>query len=72
MSDFIKHQMSQIGIRMNGGLPRFQSQVLKQLKIPRINELSHSDKVNLIKAYDSQDLEITNQIIKKYCTQHAV
>ena len=72
MSDFIKHQMSQIGIRMNGGLPRFQSQVLMQLKIPDIKELSPSDKDNLIKAYDRQNLEETNRIIMKYCTQHCV
>ncbi|AND63063.1 SAM-dependent methyltransferase [Flavobacterium columnare NBRC 100251 = ATCC 23463] len=70
MSDFIKHQMSQIGIRMNGGLPRFQSQVLKQLKIPNINGLSNVDRENLVKAYDRQDLETSNKIINKYCTQH--
>jgi adenine-specific DNA-methyltransferase len=69
MSDFIKHQMSQIGIRMNGGLPRFQSQVLKQLKIPNINELSSSDKNELIRSFDRQNLEETNSIIEKYCTQ---
>lgn len=69
MSDFIKHQMSQIGIRMNGGLPRFQSQVLKQLKTPNINNLSDNDKRNLIKAYDEQDMGTINQIIEKYCTQ---
>lgn len=72
MSDFIKHQMSQIGIRMNGGLPRFQSQVLKQLKIPNINDLNDSDKDNLVKAYDKRDLEKTNHIVKKYCTQQGI
>jgi hypothetical protein len=70
MSDFIKHQMSQIGIRMNGGLPRFQSQVLKQLKIPSINGLSKTDRDEMIKAYDRKDLETSNRIINKYCTQH--
>lgn len=68
MSDFIKHQMSQIGIRMNGGLPRFQSQVLKQLKIPNIKMFNASDIDKLIKAYDRQNLEETNQIINQYCT----
>lgn len=70
MSDFIRHQMSQIGIRMNGGLPRFQSQVLKQLKIPNIQGLSKTDIDELIKAYDRQDLETLNHIINKYCTLH--
>ncbi|MDI9365453.1 MAG: Eco57I restriction-modification methylase domain-containing protein [Flavobacterium sp.] len=72
MSNFIKNQMSQIGIRMNGGLPRFQSQVLKQLKIPNINKLKLSDRTKLIQAYDNQNLDNTNQIIDKYCTQHGV
>jgi adenine-specific DNA-methyltransferase len=72
MSDFIKYQMSQIGIRMNGGLPRFQSQVLKQLKIPNIRQLSPSDKAELIKAYDNQNMDNINRIIKKYCTQHGL
>ena len=64
--------MSQIGIRMNGGLPRFQSQVLKQLKIPNIHGLGKTDRDELIKAYDGQDLETLNQIINKYCTQHGL
>lgn len=72
MSDFIKHQMSQIGIRMNGGLPRFQSQVLRQLKIPNIQQLCYSDKDKLIQAYDKKDLEETNHIINKYCIQQGI
>lgn len=72
MSDFIKNQMSQIGIRMNGGLPRFQSQVLRQLKIPNISQLSLPDKDKLVKAYDNQNLDKTNQVINKYCTQQGI
>ncbi len=68
MSDFIKNQMSQIGIRMNGGLPRFQSQVLRQLKIPNITQLSLDDRNELVKSYDNQNVDTTNQIIKRYCT----
>ncbi len=64
--------MSQIGIRMNGGLPRFQSQVLRQLKIPNISQLSLSDKDKLIDAYNNQNLDKSNQIINKYCTQTGI
>jgi len=35
MSDFVKRQLQQIGIKMNGGVPRFQAQTLKKLRIPR-------------------------------------
>jgi tRNA1(Val) A37 N6-methylase TrmN6 len=40
MSDFIREQLSQIGIRMNGGFPRFQAQILKKLRIPNIGNLT--------------------------------
>ncbi len=72
MSDFTKNQMSQIGIRMNGGLPRFQSQVLKQLKIPNISQLSLLDKDELVQAYENQNLYETNRVINKYCTQKGI
>lgn len=72
MSDFIREQFSQIGICMNGGLPRFQAQTLKKLRIPYINLFDSFDKFELIEAYDNVDYILINKIIKKYCTQHAV
>lgn len=69
MSDFVSRQMSQIGIRMNGGLPRFQSQVLKKLKIPNIKLIDCTDKNQLIKAYENQNLEDLNHIVRKYCKE---
>lgn len=72
MSDFIKDQLSQIGIRMNGGLPRFQSQTLKKLRIPQLNELNATDRNNLIASYDKRNLENINKVINKYCTQHCI
>lgn len=72
MSDFIREQMAQIGIRMNGGLPRFQSQVLKKIKIPNFKSISQNDEVKLITAFDTQDLETLNQIVEKYCNQHGI
>ena len=72
MSDFIREQLSQIGIRMNGGFPRFQSQVLKKLRIPNIELIEPNDKLLLISSYDVLDLRTINQIINKYCTQQGV
>jgi len=40
MSNFVKKQLTQIGIKMNGGLPRFQAQTLKKLRIPNL-DISH-------------------------------
>jgi len=50
MSDFIKDQLSQIGIRMNGGLPRFQQQTLKKLRIPNLKKLGISDREKIIES----------------------
>lgn len=72
MSNFIREQLSQIGIRMNGGFPRFQAQILKKLRIPNIANLTSEEKATLIESYDNLDLLIINKIIKKYCTQHFV
>ena len=72
MSNFIREQLSQIGIRMNGGFPRFQAQILKKLRIPNIEYLTSEEKTALIESYDKLDLLIINKIINKYCTQHFV
>lgn len=69
MSDFVRQQMSQIGIRMNGGLPRFQSQVLKKIKIPNIGLIDYNDRNRLINAYENQNLDALNNIVKKYCKE---
>ncbi len=72
MSDFIREQLSQIGICMNGGLPRFQAQTLKKLRIPHISMLDSLDKLALIEAYDKIDYVTINKIIQKYCTNHGI
>lgn len=69
MSDFVRQQMSQIGIRMNGGLPRFQAQVLKKIKIPNIKLIEYDDKNQLISAYENQNLGALNSIVKRYCEE---
>lgn len=69
MSKFVKKQLSDIGIKMNGGLPRFQSQTLKKLKIPIIEKLSLKHQKELINSYNNKNISIINKIINKYCHQ---
>ena len=57
---------------MNGGLPRFQSQTLKKLRIPEIDKFSLDVKKRLIKAYDDKDLLTISNEVNKYCTQQRV
>ena len=61
-----------IGIRMNGGLPRFQSQTLKKLTIPILNSLEKNICRELITSYDAKDLEKINEIVGNYCVQHCI
>ena len=72
MSDFVREQISQIGIRMNGGFARFQSQVLKKIKVPNIELMTIKDKTKLIDCYENKQLQIINRIIKKYCTEQGI
>jgi len=65
MSDFSKRQMSQIGIRMNGGLPRYQAQSLKKMRIPNLAQLGNNYDV-LAKAYDNRDFKTMNHVLNNY------
>ena len=72
MSTFVKDQLSQIGIRMNGGLPRFQSQTRKKLRIPDINKLKKKEKQRLIESYDNKQIELINEEIEIYRTRYII
>lgn len=72
MSDFTKEQLSQIGIRMNGGLPRFQAQTLKKIRIPILDFFKITTIKELVAAYDDKDLLKINKIVNKYCIQQKI
>jgi adenine-specific DNA methylase len=72
MSDFVRQQISKIGIRMNGGLPRFQSQVLKKIKIPNIKLINRNNISALVDAYEKRELRKINSIIDAFCIQNGV
>lgn len=71
MSNFSKNQISQIGIRMNGGLPRYQAQSLKKLRIPNLSQLGASYDI-LIKAYDNRDFNAMNQVMQNYMEEFSI
>lgn len=72
MSDFMKSQLSKIGIRMNGGLPRLQSQTLKKLKIPIIDEFDEKDREKLLLGYNMRNFFMINSIINRYCIEKGI
>ncbi len=64
LSDFVRLQLSNIGNKMNGGYPRWQSQYLKKLRIPKINSLPEEFINELILSYDNLDLDRINALVK--------
>lgn len=61
MSDFVKTQISNIANKMNGSLPRWQSQSLKKLRIPNLNTISIENKNRLNNAYKELDINGINK-----------
>jgi hypothetical protein len=57
---------------MNGGLPRFQSQVLRKLKLPNIALFTDDERKRLIKAYNEFDFTKINSIVNSFCLLHKV
>ena len=68
MSKFVKKQIEGISNRMNGGLPRWQSQSIKRIRIPRIAAIPNNLSSRLICAYHHRNIEdidsIVNDIIR--------
>ena len=68
MSKFVKKQIEGISNRMNGGFPRWQSQSIKKIRIPRIAAIPSKLSFKLICAYHNRNIEeidsIVNDIIK--------
>lgn len=65
MSDVIKEQLLSLSNKMNGGFPRWQSQVLRKLRIPPISEIDADIKKQLISAYKCFNLNEINQIVRQ-------
>jgi len=63
MSDLMLTQLHKIGNKMNGGYPRWQSQNLRKLKIPILEQFDENFSKNIIDAYDKNDIELINQLV---------
>ncbi len=62
-SEFIRNQLLELGTTMNGGYPRWQSQNLKNLKIPLIDAMPKEISDALIQAYHDRDYKSINKLI---------
>lgn len=60
MSDYVKNQLINITNCMNGGYPRWQSQYLRKLLMPDVNDIEKSLADQLLGAYHSFDMNTLN------------
>ena len=65
MSDFVRAQIDNISNKMNGGIPRWQSQSIRKLRIPLISSISLDDQVALRRAYHGNFYNEINEIVKR-------
>lgn len=63
ISNFVKNQLLELGNKMNGGYPRWQSQNLRKLRIPIIDAIPQVTTESLVKAYNSRDYSTINNLI---------
>ncbi|MDE6109589.1 MAG: Eco57I restriction-modification methylase domain-containing protein [Muribaculaceae bacterium] len=65
MSKFVRSQIEGISNKMNGGLPRWQSQSIKRIKIPLIAAISPEICNELICAYNKRNIAEIDTIVKE-------
>lgn len=69
MSDFVREQLASVTNQMNGGFPRWQSQHLRKLRLPRIADISEEDVQELLNDYEHKDIVAINshvgEIVRK-------
>jgi hypothetical protein len=63
MSDFVKSQLLELGNKMNGGYPRWQSQNIKKLKVPIISAIPKDSARRLADAYNRKDISEINKLV---------
>ncbi|MDE5839866.1 MAG: Eco57I restriction-modification methylase domain-containing protein, partial [Muribaculaceae bacterium] len=69
MSSFVQCQMSEISNKMHGGIPRWQSQSLRKLRIPDLSEISIETREMLIDAYHGKDIGAINFLVEGIMSQ---
>lgn len=65
MSDFVRCQLSAVTNTMNGGFSRWQSQHLRKLRIPDLNNISAKDVQQILTFYEKREISSINMKIDK-------
>lgn len=65
MSEFVRNQIEGISNKMNGGIPRWQSQSIKQIRIPRLSTITPNLREKMIAAYHKGNINEINSIVEE-------
>ena len=66
MSDYIRNQLAAVTNSMNGGFLRWQSQHLRKLRLPNLNDIPANDVQHLLAHYECRKISAINSTLKKY------
>lgn len=76
MSRFVRTQIESISNKMKGGLPRWQSQSIRRIRIPIISNIPTKLKDKLVNAYHSRNIididKIVDSILNLECDKNIV
>lgn len=64
-TDYVKEQIAEKGLLMNGGALRWQAQTLRKVYIPNISTMTNEQKKDILLAYES-DKETLNTLFLKF------
>lgn len=69
MTDFVRQQLAAVTNQMNGGFPRWQSQHLRKLRIPCLNDMPQDYVQAILDGYERKDLTAINQQLATWLAQ---
>jgi hypothetical protein len=64
-TDFVRRQVAEKGLLMNGGALRWQAQTLRKIRIPNVLRMTADEKAAIIAAYDSKDVDGLETVIRQ-------
>ncbi len=68
MSRFVRNQIECISNKMNGGMPRWQSQSIRRIKIPTVSDIKNPLKQKLVEAYHNRSITEIDSIVEEIVT----
>lgn len=68
MSDFVRNQLLAVTNKMNGGFPRWQSQHLRKLRLPKLNAIPSDEVQKMLALYENRNISSLNERISMYVT----